>query len=325
MIGSDDQEALMVRYLLGLSTEEERTRVEERYFSESEYFDRMLALEDSLIDDYVTGRMPPERQRAFRGSFSLRGEDVRFSHALIQGITKKKLDAPLAPEPMQLKRKRQWSIGRPPPRSGVAVAISIAALVFLAISVALFIMNQSLRNKLSQSEARCTELAQRNGDAQQELEQERSGRELSARELEIERNRRIEAENALRRQGRPDSPNDSSDFRIILGAAFLPRGAVGSPQKQVRLPGGVLWVRLHIPLKGLQGYESYRVSLRAAGEPVIFEKGSLRATGSGANAFLVVRIEREKLKADDYILSLQGETARAVSATLNEYSFRVVN
>ena len=81
----------MVRYLLGLSTEEERTQVEERYFSDGEYFDQLLALEDSLIEEYVTGRMPTERQRAFRKSYSFRGEDVRFSRALIQGITKKNL------------------------------------------------------------------------------------------------------------------------------------------------------------------------------------------------------------------------------------------
>ena len=197
--------------------------------------------------------------------------------------------------------------------------------MLLAAGVALFIMNQSLRGKLSRSEARYTELAERNRAVQQELEEQRSERESSARDSEIERNRRVEAENALQRQGRPDSPGDSADFPIFLGTAFLNRGTVGA-SRTVRLPDKVLWVRLRIPLKGYQEYGSYRVSLRLAGEEaVVFEKGSLRTEGSGANPVLAVRIERGKLKANDYILKLEGETAGAPPAELNEYWFRIKN
>ena len=90
MTDSDRQEAMMVRYLLGLATDEERANVEERFFSESAYFDQLLALEDSLIDDFVTGRMPAGQRSAFKQSLGLRKEDVGFAQVLIQSITKKK-------------------------------------------------------------------------------------------------------------------------------------------------------------------------------------------------------------------------------------------
>lgn len=88
MTDSDEQEA-MVRYLMGQSAEGERARVEERFFSDGAYFDQLLALEDSLIDDFVSGRMPAEQVNSFQGSLSLRQEEVRFIRSLFHAVTKK--------------------------------------------------------------------------------------------------------------------------------------------------------------------------------------------------------------------------------------------
>src|SRR6185369_2447564 len=124
----------MVRYLLGLSTEEERTQVEERYFSDSEYFDQMLAVEDSLIDDYVTGRMPRERQRAFRDSFSLRGEDIRFSQALVRSVTKERPDTQKTVRPKRRLSLRQASLFKLSSR-WLVYGFLTASLILLAVCI----------------------------------------------------------------------------------------------------------------------------------------------------------------------------------------------
>ncbi|MGH9428628.1 MAG: hypothetical protein ACRD2L_20250, partial [Terriglobia bacterium] len=84
----------MVRYLLGQSPEEERDQVEERYFSDNEYFDQLLALEGSLIDDFLSGRMPAGQLSSFQESWSGRQDDLHFSRALFRAVTQKKLDHP---------------------------------------------------------------------------------------------------------------------------------------------------------------------------------------------------------------------------------------
>jgi hypothetical protein len=315
---SDEQEAVMVRYLLGLSTEEERAYVEERYFSDGEYFDHLLAVEDSLIDDFVTGRMPADRRTAFRESFALRHDDIRFAASLFQATTKKKLDAELAPEPKHQMRGRKWMPFASPRLA--ALAVSIVALVLLIMSITLFFINKSIRNKLFQSE---TGLAELKEATQEQLNRERRQRELSERELETERNKRIEAESLLQKRAPAFLPNEASDFKkIILGAAFLSRGARGTA-REIRLPDNVRWVRFEIPVKTHGEYESYRVSIKLAGERVIFERGSLRLTGTSSN--LVVTVPASELRQGDYIITLVG--ARASGAPpdeLEQYSLRII-
>ncbi len=53
------------RYLLGDLSEAQRTSVEEEYFTDDDAFERLLAAEHDLVDDYVRGTLPPtERERA---------------------------------------------------------------------------------------------------------------------------------------------------------------------------------------------------------------------------------------------------------------------
>lgn len=163
-----------------------------------EYFDQMLALEDSLIDDL--SNRPDASRSATRISEVLlaRAEDVRFTRALIEGITKKRLDGPAVAERPVLARQTALSefvsivLGT---RFGLGVAI--AALLLLALSAALFFRNQSLRNQLLHSEAQLNQCKEQSEAVREQLRQERSERESTARELETERNKRIEAESRL--------------------------------------------------------------------------------------------------------------------------------
>src|SRR6266853_370039 len=55
----------MIQYLLGLLSEDYRSRLEETFFKHDEYFDDLIALEDDLIDDYVNDRLPDSFRIAF--------------------------------------------------------------------------------------------------------------------------------------------------------------------------------------------------------------------------------------------------------------------
>jgi len=64
-----DSEKLMIRYLLGDLPEDEQIRIEERFFTDDEYFEQLLALEDDLIDDYVNGELTDREREQFEEYF----------------------------------------------------------------------------------------------------------------------------------------------------------------------------------------------------------------------------------------------------------------
>jgi hypothetical protein len=66
MKGQDPSGERRTRYLLGLLPDEERDALEADYFTADDSFERLLAAEDDLFDDYAAGRMPPAEQAAFR-------------------------------------------------------------------------------------------------------------------------------------------------------------------------------------------------------------------------------------------------------------------
>lgn len=314
---SDEQEA-MVRYLLGQSPEEERSQVEERYFSDEAYCDQLLALEDSLIDDFVSGRMPPEQLNAFRDSESIRQDDIRFSRGLFLAVTKKKLDQP-APAPehrLPLLLRLPFVQTRP-----FFLAVSMGTLVLAVLSVALFFRNSTLQNRLAETKAQIGTLTEEKEAAEQEMSKALSQTESSARELEIEYNKRIHAESMLQRQQRRDSPNMSSDLlTIVLGTSFTSRGATGAI-REVRISENVRSLRFEIPVRGYAAYESYRVSIKLAGQREVFARASLQRTGVSRK--LTVTVPSANLPPGDYILTLSGESSTTLLTGLEEYSLRI--
>lgn len=315
---SKKQEAVMVRYLLGQSPEEERTQVEERYFSDGAYFDRLLALEDSLIDDFVSGRMPAEQLVAFKESLSSRQDEIRFSRALFHVVTKKNLDQPapeserrlLAPPHQLLPRARSFQL-----------AVSIAALVLIGLGLGLFLRTQTLQTRLSETEAHLGTLRKEKDAVEQELNQARSQRDSSERELDVERNRRIDAEASAQEQRRPEATNISDSRTIVLGAVLGTRGATGRTI-EARISENVLWLRFVVPVKGYGGYDSYSISIKLAGQPELLERGSLKPTRVSRE--LALTVAATNLRPGDYILTLFGERPGAAPIELERYPFRII-
>ena len=61
---------LMVRYLLGDLSDQERERLEQIYFADDDAFAQLSALEDELVDDYVRGHFGGLATKTVRGSLS---------------------------------------------------------------------------------------------------------------------------------------------------------------------------------------------------------------------------------------------------------------
>lgn len=146
----------LVRYLLGGDlTDAEQAAIEERYFSDDIYFDRLLAVEDDLIDSHVRGRLRGdagsrfekhflaskrrrekwEAQRAITSFFRSRSEPVGFVSAVSRFLRSLSLAA------------RVWT--------GVLAALLATSAILLSLGYL------DLRRDTRDLESRTAELRQR--------------------------------------------------------------------------------------------------------------------------------------------------------------------
>src|SRR5258708_22304820 len=82
--GGDDA---LIKYLLGELPDQERDRVEDKYFADDAFHERLLILEEELTDSYVRGELSPEQRKHFEQWFLRspeRLERLEFSRAVVQ-------------------------------------------------------------------------------------------------------------------------------------------------------------------------------------------------------------------------------------------------
>jgi len=63
------EERLITSYLLGAASELEQMLLETAYFHDAKYFELILAMEDELISNYVSGLMSTREREQFRQHF----------------------------------------------------------------------------------------------------------------------------------------------------------------------------------------------------------------------------------------------------------------
>ncbi|HEV7892237.1 MAG TPA: hypothetical protein VGP08_16440 [Pyrinomonadaceae bacterium] len=94
-----EEDLLLKRFLLGELPEGGRGEVEERLFSDPEYFRQFRAAEDELTDEYLYGDLDADERERFETYFLTtpeRRESLRIARALKQYIAKNATDAALA-------------------------------------------------------------------------------------------------------------------------------------------------------------------------------------------------------------------------------------
>lgn len=86
-----DNDQLMIRYLLGEASEQERTQIEKQFFADDNFFEHLLTIEDELIDCYVRGKLPPHDREQFEKHFLASPEmrrRVELAKHLMRAISK---------------------------------------------------------------------------------------------------------------------------------------------------------------------------------------------------------------------------------------------
>lgn len=166
MIREKQNEELIERYLLGDLSQSEREQIESRYFTEPDFLERVDAVEEVLITDYVRGALSEERSQKLRDQLltsSYQMEKVKFAETLLHSIEQISADdvtvAPFVPA-----RESWWDAVREAFRFQRGLVVATAAVLVIIGGLVFEIIR--LRQQLENARQEQTALRQREQDLQ---------------------------------------------------------------------------------------------------------------------------------------------------------------
>lgn len=313
------EEKQITQYFLGDLPEEEKIRLEERFFTDDQCFERVLAIEDDLIDTYVRDELSPSERQRFERHFLAsprRRQRVEFARALMGTVSQVSLAD--APAMARTESTSWWQILLAWPRPqklATKFLMATAALLVVLGGLGLIVETMRLRRRLERVQTERQTLWRQEQEWQRQLAEQRTrGNELAA-QLRHERDRAARLQKEL---ARPEPP-------FVVSFVLLP-GLVRDTEapKRLAIPPSAQSLRLQMDLEGDEGYKHYRAMLRTADGDEIWSQGRLRAQPTGSGKAVVLKLSPRLFQTGDYIVTLQGVTTNGEFDEVGDYYFSVV-
>ena len=305
------------QYLLGTLTDEEKARLEEKYFTDDELFEQIEIVEDDLIDAYIRGELKADEAAHFEknlGASERLAERVAFAQTLA-----------ISTQRTTPARSTSHEIGVPfwrrlffPPSPQSSLRwVPVACLVVLAGGLLVFQLIrirqelQRLHVERAQIEQRyqtdADELSRRNAELNVQLAEARSENERLSNEIE----------NAQK------APEDNS-LRSLPAAFFLSPGALRSSGKTtvVVVSSQRPTVRLDLGLDTAD-YSSYQATIRSIEGNDVFTRGDLPVRTRGAGKVVQFTVPTARLANGFYSVELSGRSSTEPLQRVTTYQFRV--
>jgi uncharacterized membrane-anchored protein YhcB (DUF1043 family) len=326
-------EQLITEYLLGAASEYEQERLDEMSLTDDEFVDRLRAIENDLIDSYVTGELSGDALTRFNAHYLAsprRREKVEFAETFLgfadRSVAPQARDtratASASPETQETIRRealrpRFFALLRPTLQWGLAAA----ALVILLGGGYLFVENLRLRNQMAQTQAERAALEQREQELQQQLDQQRSLDAETEKELAQVRDRLTQLEQQLTAGQQQAKPEPEQRDAKVLAFNLSPQTRGIGPIPTLAVPAGTDYVALILELEGAD-FPAYRAALknRATGQ-ILWRSDKLKT--SGKNKVLSVSLRASLLNSQNYVLDLSGISAKGVAENIGSYAFKV--
>lgn len=306
--GDDD---LVTRFLLEELSEKERLEVEERFLSDNQFFEEMLAGENALIDQYLLGLLDDkkrERAKVLIESGREQQLNAEFTRELIALVRASGL-----PEGKNPSLEVPISAGWLNKVSNVRTAAWLG-LVLVVIILASWIVY--LHFKERNLEARRLAAEQSNQQTTDKLKQEIARSENLAQELQSERQEKQRMEELLTQS---QSSHPAVVTSILLTPANLARGGVS---KVVSLKVKPDRIRLQLALDEDARYERYSLLITTFEDRKIWSSDSIKANQI-RRGNLEVTLAGSLFGYEDYKLVLKGLSATGDFVYIADYVFKV--
>jgi anti-sigma factor RsiW len=313
---------MMIQYLLGELPETRQTHFEERLFTDSEFHAQLQIVEERLIDDYLRGRLSPERRERFRTHYLVserRRQKVVFAQTLMQAIAE--LPAPARHESANWRQRLlAWRERPAAPRlafAGLALLILIGG-AWLAIETS----RPRARQARLQSEAATLRQYEQSSQA---TSLPQSVPDVTSPTVET-----TQAPASSISSARPSIHVPSP--AVILTQTLKPgrvRDAETQPGESERpglfsIPPGTRLIRLRLELGDAAKYPTYRVTLMKAEGQTISLPVNLRLKPGSDGRTMVVELPAGLLARGDYVLTLLGVAEGGEAEELGDFYFTVL-
>ena len=309
----------MTQYLLGTLSEDDRVRLEERYFSDDSLFEEIEIAEEELIDKYVRGELSTsdaDRFAATVAGSSRIAERVDFARVWKNKLASTSLTSPITQREAVRDPVSWWQKFFGPTESRTPrLAYAVVALILLVGSVALLAGWLRIREQSRQLAAQQAALEQR----QRELDRQAADLKNQLEELAKGSTQPTPTETP----NQVDVPTPEGE-RTIVALMLSPGATRGQGSgNTIRITPGTQQVRITLNVRDTD-YSSYEAIIKTPDLTTVFASGPLRLNRSGSRASIVLSVPANKLPPGVYPVIVSGRTPAGTSETVHDYQFRVI-
>lgn len=323
---------MISEFLLKQLPEAESDAIEEKFFTDPDFFERICAVENQLVDHYIRGRMSRKEQELFERNYLItpaRRQKVAFAKSLARATSQVQ-----TAEVREVNKTREtsvsgwrtfWSSLR---AFSLVPKMAMALAVILAIGSlwAVFKINALRRDLIAADqerqsfEQRQQDLNRKLQDLERKVSQGNTQNEILAKELENLRQQREELEKPKPQpQTTVPAPASIASFLLLPGSV---RGSESA--KSLVLTPKTETVQIQIKFDS-NDYSNYQVQVRTVEGTQVFSQRDLKARAGKDGATVSVKIPAKKLAKNDYLLTLSGADPSQQPVEVEKYFFRVKN
>jgi hypothetical protein len=323
-----------MRYLLGGLSEEERTRMEEAFFADDSKFEAVELAEDELIDAYVRGELSAEQLQQFHKKLLTSPrlvERVHFAKALAERTAEpspNKHEASIQPafplnQPTAEASLGWWELlfGRQPI---LRVAFAACVVLLLIGGMALLASWLRLRGESDRILAERADIQRQKEELGKQLrEQQTKTAQLNA-DLQREKEQRAEDLKLIEELRRGNKATLQQPLLRTLATVFLTPGLSrsGGGQSELIIQPGTTTARVQLALEK-NDYPTYNAVVTTVDGTVVTRKTGLKPHNGGSGLQLLLSVPARGLSSDDYLVHVDGVTARGQIEGVSDYEFRV--
>jgi hypothetical protein len=288
---------LLIRYLLGSVSEEERERLDEQSIVDDELAARLGVVEDELVDAYARGRLTGDTLERFENVYVLslsrrRGEKTAFAKRFVAAVDR---TADAEGPSRETARSDHVSLRRRP------WSLAAAAVLLLGTSV-LVMQNVRAHRELQNAERQVAVANQRADAASSQLEEQQKAA-------------------AAARQALADAPGAQPPATVAL--ILLPQTRGADPVPIIAVRSGSSMVPLELTTRAV-GASPYNVTLRDPTTNRVVWRSPPIAPQRRRPPVVSVLVPAALLKSQHYAIDLFRLVPGAPAEFVDSYAFEVV-
>jgi anti-sigma factor RsiW len=314
------QQDIAKRYLLGILSEDERNRFEQRYFSDNAIFEEVEIAEDDLVDRYVRGELTDDDRHLFEQALSNsprlndRIEFARLlSHKTASPVTARQ------PKVEPVSKPWFWQRLFAPEQQSVRLAFGFAILVFIIGGTVIVTSWRNLRQQSAGLAARDAELKRRNEEANRRISELQARNEQRASDLQKQAED-LEAQ----RQSIQEQLGSSDHLENLVASLTLQPGATRSADTRSEFTLNEKFATLSLKLPLIDSdYSRYRAVVLTPDRKPVSKPRTLTPKNTPSGKFLTLSLPLKNISPGDYFVQLEGIVDSGKTEPVNEYPFRI--